>query len=276
MNFLERMQQDSNEQRREQRIFGVLVAKVTGRMADGTYELNYLSMGKNAPSAPARMMASMAGRQRGTYFMPEVGDEVVVGFEAGDSNAPIILGGLWNAASPPPSQARADEMSNDVRTIVSRSGHEITLDDKAEMGAVKVKTRRGHTLEMEDMLPGKVTLRTAGGISITMDDATGTLTLAAPTMIVLAAPGVALAAGGISLAPSVPTTPPAPGEVSLNAPLVLHIESTAINVKAATIGLTTTGVPGASLVAIEGRPFTAHTHLNTAVPPVPMTGPVTP
>ena len=38
----------------------------------------------------------MAGDGRGTYFLPEVGDEVLVGAEAGDPSHLYVLGALWN------------------------------------------------------------------------------------------------------------------------------------------------------------------------------------
>ena len=90
---------------------------------DGTYTVDYLSMGSEGyTSAPARVMMTMAGDRRGTYFMPEIGDEVVVAFEGGDTSFPIILGAVWNDEAPPPDQAQPST-ENNVRTIVSCSGH---------------------------------------------------------------------------------------------------------------------------------------------------------
>src|SRR5690349_3024519 len=119
MDFWETVLADKNEQRRENKLFGLYTAKVTGLMGGG-FELSYLGMGGNAPSAPARMMMPGAGKKRGAYFMPDVGDEVVVAFEGGDSNMPIILGGVWNSESPVPDQAK-ESKDNNIRTLVSRS-----------------------------------------------------------------------------------------------------------------------------------------------------------
>src|SRR5262245_6538242 len=128
MEFVDSVFADQNEKRRDRPLHGIVTAKVSGRMADGTYELAYLSMGGDAPSAPARVMMPMTGPRRGAYFMPEVGDEVVVGFDAGDTNMPVILGAVWNNEAPFPDQAKPSS-DNNVRTIVSRSGHELTFDD---------------------------------------------------------------------------------------------------------------------------------------------------
>ena len=50
----------------------------------------------------ARIATPMTGVLSGTYFIPSVGDEVLVAFEHGDPNAPYIIGSLWNALHPPP------------------------------------------------------------------------------------------------------------------------------------------------------------------------------
>lgn len=243
MSFFDEVFADRDRQRRDRSVQGIAIGKVTGRMGDGTYELRYLSMGGDAPSAPARMMMPNAGNQRGMYWMPEVGDEVVVAFEGGDSNAPIILGALFNSESPAPDQAKPSN-ENNVRTIVSRSGHEITLDDSPSAGKVTIRTKQGRSLTLDDTPPGKVKFETPIGISIEMDDATGTLTLRAPIAIVLESPSVS-------------------------------VRSAAISLQAAAITLTTTGAMPTCAVIIDGKPFGLHVH-GLPLPAPPLTPPVQP
>ena len=50
----------------------------------------------------ARCAMPMAGGGTGTYFLPELGDEVVVGAEAGDPSHLYVLGVVWNGAQAPP------------------------------------------------------------------------------------------------------------------------------------------------------------------------------
>lgn len=231
---------------RERRVFGLATATVSAINEDGTYELNYLCMGDADPSAPARVMMPMAGNNRGTYFMPEVGDEVVVGFELGDTSLPIILGGVWNDNDPPPSQANPST-ENDVRTIVSRSGHEITFDDSPGAEKIRIKTQGGHELVLDDSLPGSVTLESAGGAAVEMSDATGTLTLRAPTTINLESPSISITANA---------------SLSIDAPAGMR--------------LTTTGVVQTSAVIIDNKPFGLHVHQPPVIPPAGTTGPVGP
>src|SRR5580693_8955976 len=46
----------------------------------------------------ARVAVPMAGRERGSYTLPAVGDQVVVAFENGDVDRPIVIGALWSKA----------------------------------------------------------------------------------------------------------------------------------------------------------------------------------
>src|SRR5262249_14326356 len=120
-----------------------------------------LHMGGGEPSGGlARVMAPGAGAGRGCHFFPEVGDEVVVAFEMGNPDLPIILGGVWNQKSPPPDQAR-ESTENDVRTMVSRVGHEVTFDDSPGGGKLIIKSGRGHTVILDDTGAGKVTVQSA-------------------------------------------------------------------------------------------------------------------
>lgn len=231
---------------RERRVFGLATATVSAINDDGTYEVSYLSMGDGDPSAPARVMMPMAGNGRGTYFLPEPGDEVVVGFELGDTSLPIILGGVWNDNDPPPDQANPSP-DNDVRTIVSRSGHEITLDDSSGSGKIRIRTQGGHELVLDDTPPGTLTLQSAGGVAVEMSDAAGTLILKASTSISLQSPNISISATG---------------GLAIDAPAGMR--------------LTTTGSVQASGVIIDNKPFGLHVHQPPVIPPAGTTGPVGP
>jgi uncharacterized protein involved in type VI secretion and phage assembly len=76
----------------------------------------------------ARVVSAGAGSGRGAFLRPEKGDEVLVAFERGDMRAPYVLGGLWSTSDRPPPDA-GDPTENNWRTLTSRSGHVIRLDD---------------------------------------------------------------------------------------------------------------------------------------------------
>ena len=76
----------------------------------------------------ARLAVPMAGPDRGTFFRPEVDDEVLVAFEHGDVRRPYILGSLWSTTDQPPADD-GNAKENNWRFIKSRSGHVIKFND---------------------------------------------------------------------------------------------------------------------------------------------------
>jgi phage baseplate assembly protein gpV len=257
MDALHTLMAPQTENARKRPVYGLVTATVRSREDDGTYRLDYLTMGTGEPSAPARVMMPMAGGRRGTYFFPEPGDEVMVAFESGDTNQPVILGAVWNNNDHPPAQAK-QSAENNVRTIVSRSGHELTFDDTPGAEKVTLRSQSGHTLTLDDQPIGpKISLTTALGRTLVLDDTpAGQITLRTPT--------------GVQISLS-----DAGGMLTLAAPLQISLQSAVINMQADLIALTTTGSPTASLVTIDSVPFGLHMHTPPALP-TGTTGPVAP
>lgn len=134
----------------------------------------------------ARIAVPMAGPDRGTYFLPEVDDEVLVAFENDDIDSPYVIGALWNATDTPP--ANNADGNNDIRTIRSRSGHEVTLDDNDTAGNVEVKSAGGHSIVLDDAEGGAIRITDSGGNSITLDASQGAIEISAANKLSLSAP----------------------------------------------------------------------------------------
>jgi type VI secretion system secreted protein VgrG len=90
----------------------------------------------------ARMATPHAGGDRGFLFLPEKGDEVLVAFEHGDPERPIVLGSLWNGVDSAPRTEfwGGDIEPNDVKRIVTKSGHRLQLVDKDGQEALVIAT----------------------------------------------------------------------------------------------------------------------------------------
>jgi uncharacterized protein involved in type VI secretion and phage assembly len=119
-----------SEMDREDRFYGVTIAEVTNNKDEaklGRVKVKFPWLSDTDESFWARVLTPMAGSDRGMYFLPEVGDEVLVAFEHGNIEFPYILGALWNGKDKPPETN--EDGKNNKRTIKSRSGHTITLDD---------------------------------------------------------------------------------------------------------------------------------------------------
>lgn len=114
----------------------------------GRVKLTYPWRDADDESYWARIAAPMAGSDRGTYFLPEVDDEVLVAFAEGDIRYPYVLGALWNGQDAPPETNQ--DGKNDIRKIRSRSGHELVFDDAETAGKVEITTSGGHKIVLDD------------------------------------------------------------------------------------------------------------------------------
>lgn len=121
-----------------ERFYGILTGIVTNNQDPdklGRVKVHFPSLSDNDESYWARVVTPMAGAERGLYCLPEVNDEVLVAFEHGMVEFPYILGALWNGKDKPPESN--DDGKNNMRTLKSRSGHIIRLDDTE--GAEKIE-----------------------------------------------------------------------------------------------------------------------------------------
>ena len=118
---------------------------------------------------------------RGTLFLPEVNDEVLVEFEHGDVRVPIVIGSLWNGQDRPPTDDDpVDGTSGEVlrREIRSRLGHRLVFgDDDASASGVEIQTADGQRSIHLDEQGGKV-LITVGQTTVEIVDR-GDLTISA-------------------------------------------------------------------------------------------------
>lgn len=127
----------------------------------------------------ARVATMNAGRNRGTMFLPEVGDEVLVAFERGDVRAPCVIGSLWNAKARPP--ANSDPGS--TRLIRSRSGVTLRIHDAADnSNSLVIETSGGQRITLQDG-PSSLHLEDGNGNSITLASAGITITAAAKVVV---------------------------------------------------------------------------------------------
>ena len=124
------------------------------------------------PSNWARLALPMAGPGRGTFFRPEKGDEVLIACEHGDLRQPYIIGSLWSKADQPPGGTGAAS-DNNIRVIVSRSGHRITLNDTKDSERIEIRDHAGKQAVVIDgssvMVQadaGQVTITASGDVTI--------------------------------------------------------------------------------------------------------------
>jgi uncharacterized protein involved in type VI secretion and phage assembly len=152
-------------------IIGV-VKDVDDPAQQGRVQVDLPAMPGRTRTAWAPIAAPMAGGGRGISFMPELEDEVIVGFLGSDPEQPVIIGFTWNGVDAPPSPHPRERI---------------------------IRSLNGHTIRMIDATPGA-----AGSGSITIEDANGNkvilsngkIRLDAVALIELHAPMVTIAGPG--------------------------------------------------------------------------------
>jgi phage baseplate assembly protein V len=167
----------------DKRYYGVveaLVTEVDDPEREGRVKVQYPWFDDQTVSDWCRVRQLYAGPGYGTFFVPEVGDEVLVAFVHGDMRLPIVLGGLYNGQDKPPVHREGE---TDPKLIRTKGGHEVLLDDTASARKVHVKSAAGHEVVLDDA-GSKVTIKTPSGQSIELDAASGSVTMTGVTVTV--------------------------------------------------------------------------------------------
>ena len=126
---------------------GVAIAVVTNNQDPenlGRIKVKYPWRDSEDESYWARMVTFMAGNNMGGYFLPEVGNEVLVSFENGDIDHPFIIGALWSGNMAPPENN--SDGKNNRRLIKSRSGHLVIMDDTEGNEKIEIIDKTGNNL----------------------------------------------------------------------------------------------------------------------------------
>jgi phage protein D/phage baseplate assembly protein gpV len=137
----------------------------------------------------ARVVTPQAGLGSGVYFMPNIGDIVMVAFQEGDLSMPVVLGSVWDGPSHPP--VYPPLASNLVQKIKTRFGHTITLDDTPATASVTVAHINGSQVSMT--ADGKVSVTAIKDLNLT---AVGNINLTATGNINMQANNVTVAVTG--------------------------------------------------------------------------------
>jgi uncharacterized protein involved in type VI secretion and phage assembly len=198
-----------------------IVTNINDPARRGRVKVRFPTLGPEVESTWARVVAIGGGTQRGAVFLPEVGDEVLVAFESGDTRAPVVLGGLYGSRStiPPPS---LQDGKVERRSITSRLGHVVSLVDgvaPASQAIELVLAGGEHLLHLgKDKVRVQVPAGTpvevqAGSTSLAVNDAgqlairAASVSIQAEQQIQLQAPNVTVAAdGALSLEGQVSTS----------------------------------------------------------------------
>jgi uncharacterized protein involved in type VI secretion and phage assembly len=83
-----------------------------------------------------RIAQPHGGGDKGFYFVPEIEEEVIVGFENGNAEKPYIIGTLWQGEQKPADSWYSD--TDDIKAIRTRNGHTVEIHDAGEGGFIRI------------------------------------------------------------------------------------------------------------------------------------------
>jgi uncharacterized protein involved in type VI secretion and phage assembly len=142
----------------------------------------------------ARVATPFAGKNRGAFLLPDVGDEVLVTFVNGDARFPIVIGGLWNGSDTAPESISGGQ--NRLKVIRSKNGVKITLDDQDGQEKFIAETPGGQKVTLKDG-PGSIAIEDSNGNSIKLE--TSGITITASAKVTINAGQVAVSAGMVQV-----------------------------------------------------------------------------
>jgi phage protein D len=158
----------------------------------GRVRVKYPALGDDTEGWWARVTGPNAGNSRGLMMMPQVGDEVVIGFEHDDVHRPYVLGSLWNGQAKP-----GDDLAVLDGSFSLQSDQKVQIHAK---DAITIKSDKDFTLETTgkvDQKPqgdmtvdGSQSVTIKGGTSISIEGTTNLELKCGPAKISLSATGM--------------------------------------------------------------------------------------
>ena len=156
--------------------------------------------GINDQSGPmwARVAVPFAGNNRGAFFIPDVGDEVLVVFLSGDPRFPIIVGSMWNGHDSAPDKFGGSGSSVDRWTITGKAGTKIAIIEDSSGPTIQFTTPGQLTGKMTDS-DGSIEFSDANQTSIRIDSSGVTVSAPTAQVQVTAASGVTVTAPQVTV-----------------------------------------------------------------------------
>lgn len=125
------------------RIFGLMIGKVTSLDADPKGELrikvNMPTLSPNGEGKWARVVNLFASKDFGSFFLPEIGDEVIVSFIDGHPDYPIVLGSVYSSSHMPSFIQTSD---NYLKGWLTKAHSKFEFDD--EKKSIELSTTKGN------------------------------------------------------------------------------------------------------------------------------------
>lgn len=171
----------------------------------------------------ARVAVPMAGITHGHYFIPNVGDQVLVAFENGELQAPYVIGSLWNATAPPPLPSPVPQ----IRVLRTLAGNQLVFTEVPPTVTLQSGPTPPVTIPAPPTPAGPPTviLSPAGiqilfGLNIINMTPDGITITGNPNLNLVASASITMTAPKVSIVGATSTDVLSGGAVSVTAPMV--------------------------------------------------------
>ncbi len=153
----------------------------------------------------ARVAVPFAGGNRGAFFIPDVGDEVVIAFLAGDPRAPVVLGSLWNGQDTAPDAIGGSGQSVDRWTMTGKAGTRIGIvEQPASSATINLSTPGGLAGTFTDQ-DASIQINDSSQTTIRIDSSGITINAPTAQVQITAASGVTVTAPQVSVSAAMST-----------------------------------------------------------------------
>lgn len=139
-----------------------IVTNIVDPLSWGRIKVRFPWLHDEVESNWARIAQPYAGDGRGTFWLPEIGDEVCVVFDGGDPNHPYILGGIYNGPDIPPPPGNPDGR-DDTKVWQTRNGHKLVFEDHPNGERITLTDGPGSRHLVIDVVGDTITLTAAPG-----------------------------------------------------------------------------------------------------------------
>lgn len=162
----------------------------------GRVRVKFHWMEGNEKSPWLRITTPHAGGGKGMFLMPEVGEEVIVGFEGDSPTKPYVIGSVYHGKA----KCSFANGGNDVKALQSKSGNKVVLNDKD--GSVYVSDSKGNNMMIDGK--GNVVIQSSATITLACGengastirlDKDGNIQIIGKEISIVASTKVALGAG---------------------------------------------------------------------------------
>lgn len=167
-------QQSTESTQRWYGIFSALVTDTADPDGQGRVKVmlpGVVDSGGESYEAWARLATSTGRQHRGSWSLPEANDEVLVAFEGGDPQSPVIIGGLLSGAG-----------NADRYLLQTRNGLKLSLDETDGLEQLILETPNGQKLRLMDN-PDSIEIEDSSGNSIKLEAGGVTVTTLAKVTV---------------------------------------------------------------------------------------------